>query len=264
MHAIELHDTVTLTPADELTLTCDVDLGIAPQSNLAFKAAQAFSEAFGLDVLIDIDVRKVVPSGAGLGGGSADAAAVLAGLAHWASLDLADKRLLRVAASLGADVPFLLVGGAANMAGRGDEMRHRLKPISAPLVIIKPDVSVSTAAAYAAFDANPPATGDLRPICDALRFQDVGGLVAGMANNMTAASSSLAPQISDVLAWVRERDGVRGSLMAGSGSSVFAIVDNDATAERIAEAAAEQGWWAAATALSPHGAVVREVELGDA
>ena len=75
LHTLALSDTVRLTPADELTVTCDPDLGIPAENNLAYRAARGFSAAFGVDVLLDIHVDKRIPSGAGLGGGSSDAAA---------------------------------------------------------------------------------------------------------------------------------------------------------------------------------------------
>ena len=92
---LELHDTIHLTPSDELTLACDEDLGIPAHDNLAFRAARAFSETFDVDVLVDIAIEKRIPSGAGLAGGSSDAAAVLAGLAHWAGLPRDDAAALR-------------------------------------------------------------------------------------------------------------------------------------------------------------------------
>ena len=261
LHTLELADTVTLTPADELTLTCDVDLGIPPQSNLAYRAAQAFSAAYGLDVLLHIAVAKRIPAGAGLGGGSSDAAAVLVGLAHWAGLPLTDPRLLDVATSLGADVPFLLEGGAALMDGRGDHLVRRLTPAGASVVVVRPPMPVPTAAAYQAFDAAPELVGDMRPVTDSVRFRDVAALAAGLANNMIPASQTLVPAIGEALKFLRAEAGVLGATMAGSGSAVFAICTSELDAERIARAAQKRGWWSVATALGAHGPAVTENEM---
>jgi 4-diphosphocytidyl-2-C-methyl-D-erythritol kinase len=261
LHTLAFGDTVTLTPADELSLSCDVDLGISAQGNLAYRAAEAFSAAYGLEVLIDISLVKRIPAGAGLGGGSSDAAAVLAGLAHWASLPLDDARLLQVASSLGADVPFLLEGGAALMDGRGDHLTRRLKPIAAHVVLVRPSAPVPTSEAYSAFDAAPQPVGDVRPVTDALRFQDVPALAAGLANNMLAASCALVPAIADALSFLREDAGVLGATMAGSGSAVFAICASAEEATRLAAAAEARGWWGVATQTSPVGATVTEHEL---
>jgi 4-diphosphocytidyl-2-C-methyl-D-erythritol kinase len=261
LHTLAFGDTVTLTPSDELTLTCDVDLGIPASSNLAYRAAQAFSAAFGLDVLLDIGLSKRIPAGAGLGGGSSDAAAVLAGLAHWASLPFDEARLLEVAASLGADVPFLIEGGAALMDGRGDHFVRRFKPIVAPVVLVRPPIPVPTAEAYRAFDAAPQPVGDLRPVTDSLRAEDVPSLAAGLANNMLVASSALVPEIAEALEFLRADGAVLGATMAGSGSAVFAICASVAEAARLAVAAEQRGWWAVATQTAPGGATITETEV---
>jgi len=259
---LELHDTVRLTPSDELTLACDADLGIEAHDNLAFRAACVFSETFDVDVLIDIAIEKRIPSGAGLAGGSSDAAAVLAGLAHWAGLPRDDARLHAIARSLGADVPFFLVGGTALMRGRGDELVERLPAFAFDVVLVKPHQAVSTAAAYAAFDADPQPAGQWRPVADALRRDGtVQGLGGALANNMTKASQSVVPAVGDALAWVRAQPGVHGALVAGSGSTVFAVCENGTAAERIAADAAQLGLWSAATRSRPVGAQVIEEEL---
>ena len=260
LHSLDLADTVRLTPADELTLACEPDLGIPAEDNLAYRAATAFSGAFDVDVLLDIHGTKRIPAGAGLGGGSSDAAAVLAGLAHWAGLSLDDERLLRVARLLGADVPFLLEGGAALMGGRGDTLVRRLSPISAHVALVKPPAAVPTAEAYRVFDAAPAPAGDASAVESALQAGDVGALAGALDNNMTAASEALVPEMAAALAWLESERGVWGSAMAGSGSTVFALCKDAGSAERIALAARERGWWGAATRTSAGRAVVAAQE----
>jgi 4-diphosphocytidyl-2-C-methyl-D-erythritol kinase len=260
LHTLTLGDTVRLTPADELTLCCDAVLGVGAQDNLAYRAAGAFAEAYGVDVLLEISLTKRIPAGAGLGGGSSDAAAVLAGLAHWASLPLDHPRLVDVAASLGADVPFLLHGGAALMDGRGDHLVRRLPPIDAYVVVVRPPAPVPTAEAYRAFDVSPRPVGDPRPLTDALKACDVRAVAAALANNLLPASSALVPEIADALAWLGTEADVLGATMAGSGSAVYAICDSADATERIAEAAELRGWWAAATTTSAKGPSVSEIE----
>jgi 4-diphosphocytidyl-2-C-methyl-D-erythritol kinase len=259
LHGVDLADTIILTPADELTLTCDTDLGVAPEKNLAYRAAAEFSRAFEVDVLIDIALHKRIPSGAGLGGGSSDAAAVLAGLAHWASLPLADSRLQGIAGRLGADVPFFLAGGAALMEGRGDALTRRLEPLRMHVVLVKPESAVATTRAYEAFDRVPTAPGDLDAVLDACAARDPRAVGAALANNMTDASASLVPQIAEITAWLVGESGVLGAAMAGSGSAVFAICETADVAERLAGLAGQRGWWSAATLMRERGVVV---ELG--
>jgi 4-diphosphocytidyl-2-C-methyl-D-erythritol kinase len=260
LHTLELSDTVSLSPADALTLSCDPNVGVPAEDNLAYRAAQEFARQFEIEVLLDIRVVKRIPWGAGLGGGSSDAAAVLVGLAYWAGLPLEDERLLSVARLLGADVPFLLAGGAAHMDGRGDQLVQRAEPFEAPVVLVKPAAVVPTAAAYAAFDAAPRPSGDSRGVLDALRSQDAALLGAALANNMTDASCQLVPQIGEAISWLHAENDVLGVAMAGSGSAVFALCAEPCTTQRLAEEASQRGWWATATRLNPHGA---SITLGD-
>jgi 4-diphosphocytidyl-2-C-methyl-D-erythritol kinase len=257
MHTLELADTLTLTPADDLCLTCDRDLGIAVAKNLAYRAAQAFLAAFKFDVLPHIQLVKRIPSGAGLGGGSSDAAAVLAGLAHWAGLPRDDDRLVAIASSLGADVPFFLRGGAALMSGRGDEFVCHLRPLEVDVVLVKPIIPVPTPEAYHTFDSNPQVAGDVSVVAEVLGARDARQLAQVLSNNLTLASTSLVPEIAKALAFLDEEEGVVGSLMAGSGSAVFALCEDAQTAQRVACTAADRrGWWSAATRMSANGPIV--------
>lgn len=256
LHGVDLADALVLTPADELTLTCDTDLGVPAEKNLAYRAAAEFSRAFEVDVLIDIALHKRIPSGAGLGGGSSDAAAVLAGLAHWASLPLADSRLQGLAKRLGADVPFFLAGGAALMEGRGDELARRLGPLGMPVVLVKPDRAVATARAYEAFDRAPVASGNLDAVLVACAARDPRALGAALANNMTDASASLVPEIAEITGWLVGESGVFGVAMAGSGSAAYAICETEEVATRLAGLADTRGWWSAATRTREEGVLV--------
>lgn len=258
---LELHDTLRITPADELTLSCDTDLLIPADQNLAFRAARGFSETFGIDVLVHIDISKRIPAGAGLAGGSSDAAAVLAGLAHWASLPLDDVRLLGLACTLGADVPFFLYGGAALMGGRGDQLIAHLPDVEMHVALAKPEVGVSTAAAYRAYDADPQPVGDWGALADALRAGQDAATVAGLlSNNMTPASVSLVPEVGETLHWMQAQPGVSGALVAGSGSAVFGICDSREACEDVAARAAARGLWSLATRTRSTGVGVTDEE----
>lgn len=245
--AVDLVDEVTLAPAPALTLSCDRDLGVAPESNLAWRAAVSLAEKFSRDPGVSIELRKHIPHGAGLGGGSSDAAAVIAGLATMWGEELEDPRCLDVAASLGADVPLFLLGGCALLDGRGDHLVRTLEPPVVPVVLVRPDQPVATAAAYAAFDADPQPAGTPDAVVAALEGADVVALGAALANNMEAASSSLVPAVGEALAWVKSREGVLGGAMAGSGSAVFALCASPEAAQAIAEDARSRGWWSHAT-----------------
>ena len=263
-HTLELADEVALEPAGALEIVCDTDVGARPQHNLAFRAAEAMGRAFGREPLARIVLTKRVPSGAGLGGGSSDAAAVVIGLVAMWGLDATDERCLEAAASVGADVPFFLTpGGAALMTGRGDRVARSLPALAGvPVALVRPIQPVSTAAAYSAFDADPVAGVSPEGVIAALEAADASALGAALFNNLEVASASVVPAVADALAWTRRARGVLGAAVAGSGSAVFAIVETDEVARTIAASAERRGWWGAATRLGAHGATVYDDTRG--
>ena len=258
MHALDLADTVHVRSADELAVSCDVDLGISAEHNLAFRAAREFSAAYGIEVLVDIEIEKHIPHGAGRGGGSSDAAGVLAALAHWAGLPLDHAPLVAVARSLGADCAFMLRQAPALMGGRGDEFVRALPPIAADVVLVMPACSVATADAYRTFDTTPQPTGSVGAVADALRDGNLSALAGSLANNLSPAAYALVPEIAVVGEWLAERTGVLGVLMAGSGSATFALCEDADTAGRAATAARERGWWSVTTQTRARGVAVEE------
>jgi len=261
LQALEFGDEVRLSPAEALTFTCDADLGIPAEENLAVRAARALGEEFGRQPAVAIALTKRVPHGAGLGGGSSDAAAVLQGLAHLWELDPQAPRMYRVASALGSDVPFFLKGGAALFDGRGERFVRSLPTVALDVALVRPPEAVSTRAAYAAFDAlaRKAAPGP-RHVTDGIRFQEPDALGAALYNNMTDAAITLVPAIADALALGRGIEGVYGSALCGSGSAVFALCQDGDTAERLVSAARERGWWGVATRTSGAGTVVEAVE----
>ena len=172
--------------------------------------------------------------------------------------------VLRVARTLGADVPFFLIGGAALMTGRGDVLEAALPAARSQIVLVKPQASVPTAAAYAAFDQAPAAAPGPAGVVSALSGGDSLALAEALSNNLTSASATLVPEVIDALAWLGEQPGVLGAAMAGSGSATFALCENAASARSIAEAARARGWWAVATETSPSGVRITDEDEGTA
>jgi 4-diphosphocytidyl-2-C-methyl-D-erythritol kinase len=252
--ALELHDTLTIEPASRLAVECSCDLGIPAEDNLVFRAASALAQRLGREAAVSIHIEKVIPSGAGLGGGSSNAAATLAGLAGMWGVDQRDSLLLEVARSLGADVPFFLLGGTALYRGRGDEFVESYPTPDLAIALIKPSDPVSTAAAYDAIDRSGPlAPGDPGLMRAACASGDPAGVVAALRNDFFSPSPGLVPEIADALAWAAEREGVLGVGLAGSGSATFAVCTDVGVAVVVAEGARRQGWWATATRTSAKG-----------
>lgn len=257
MHALTLADEVTIRPSASFDFSCSADLGLSHESNLAYRAAQAMSARFGQPLDVAICVEKRIPAGAGLGGASADAAAVIAGLAHLWGVDAEHDALHEAARTLGADVPFFLVGGCARLTGRGDVLARTLPPLDAPVVVVRPAEPVPTAAAYRAFDALPGSTAPAPEALEAALTEGDAQAVAGeLYNAMTGSSTGLVPAIAEALSLVGMADGVLGVVMSGSGSAVFGIAGSDTDAQRVARSAYEAGFWSSAARFSPHGCVV--------
>lgn len=256
LQALAFGDTVTIAPGGP-AFTCDPDLGLAVSDNLAWRAAQAMADAFGRDLDVAITVDKRVPVGAGLGGASADAAAVIVGLARLWDLEEHVDRLPEIARALGADVAFFLVGGAALYTGRGDVLASRLPALDASIVLVKPSEPVATAAAYAAFDVLGVFEQEsVEPLVAALESGGTRAVAARLHNAMTASSAGLVPAIADALALVHACPGVLGAAMAGSGSAVFGVCEDEDSAAQCARRAVAAGYWATATHTHGSGCVI--------
>lgn len=259
-HALELADELVIAPSDLLRVVCDTDLGIDPVDNLVYRAADAMSAAFETPASFQIALHKHIPHGAGMGGGSSDAAAVILGLATLWGVDPRDQRCLKVARDLGADVAFFLCEtGAALMTGRGDTVGAELPPLAGmPVVVLCPPSRVSTPMAYRRFDADPVPGRSADVMVEALKEGDRAMVVRSLFNNLAPAAVSLAPQIADALDWLVAGDGVLGAAVSGSGSAVYALCADEAAAEMLAgRALVDTPWWAVRTALGPQGVHVK-------
>jgi 4-diphosphocytidyl-2-C-methyl-D-erythritol kinase len=240
--AIDLADEVLVRLAGSgvrLRVT-GADVGPAEQ-NLAYRAAAQFAAEFGLRDGIEIDLTKRIPAGAGLGGGSSDAAATLRALATLAGVPTDDPRLVTVGASIGSDVAFFL-GTSALARGRG--RGERIEPIEAlpiaDLVLVSPPVHVSTAEAYATLAAsrsgNPHDAGAWGSPSS---WEDVTDMAANDFQRLIARQHPEVARALDSLASA----GAAFALMSGSGSSAFGVFASREVAQRRAEELArELGW----------------------
>lgn len=243
MQTIALHDTVSVAldrvPGVHLTVTGDEAVGVpADETNLVHKAAvrlQKIAAAQGIragnESGLQIVLDKHIPSQAGLGGGSSDAAAALLALSELFGLVLSKTRLSKIGAALGADVPFFLTGGTALAEGLGEQVKP-LPPLSPswPLVIVKPNSGVSTAAAYAALDAVPNRTtsgATQRWLQDRRVISNDFERVILPAYPEVAAAYHLFSQTTD------EGESFK-PLLCGSGAALFLRASSKEAAEQIA------------------------------
>ena len=212
------------------------------EKNLVITAREAFRANGGVCGPIAIILDKEIPVGAGLGGGSADAAATLRALNKIASTPLSDDELFAIAATLGSDVPVCLASTPHRVRGTGDVI-HPLDEIHAgALLLVNPIIHLSTAAVFK--QVTPPYNQPLPKIDDhhAERLCDFG-------NDLEAAATAFVPEISDLLNRLRQTPGCRAAQMSGSGATCFGIFDDTETASLAATAFENDSIWAKVTKL---------------
>ena len=244
LQSIALSDTLVITPRKGPFVLATRALGVpTDQTNLVWRAAAALWRALGRDGEprdVHIKLDKQIPTEAGLGGGSADAAAALAGLNRVWSGRRSRRDLLRLAADLGSDVPFFLHGGTALGAGRGEELYPLEDARRLGVVVIKPSFGVPTADAYRWLDADRAAGQD--PRADAESELDIGwehGPVT-LANDLEGPVARRHPEIAEMVGACL-REGAIGAAMTGSGSAVFGVFA-ESLGQRAARKLRRPGW----------------------
>lgn len=219
------------------------DVGVGEADNLVHRAARSFAAASRRSFELRLRLVKRIPIGGGLGGGSSDAAAILAFLAGAFPGAVSRLDLVRLALSLGADVPFFLTGGACRVRGIGDAIEPIEMPLPSALVLCSDGTSLATSAVFSAYDRaltsasypsmkHRPASGD-------------EGFACSVENDLERAANSIHPGIAAMRDTLLS-EGALGASMTGSGSTVFGIASDGRTARRMAERVRRRGYWAKA------------------
>ncbi len=229
MAPIGLADTIEVShgTGHGITLTCNDPELPTDSNNLCVKAAEAFRVATGLDHGIAITLLKRIPHGAGLGGGSSDAAAVLKGLNELFDEPLVNEELHQIAASLGSDVPFFLTSGPAWCRGRGEILEEASALPKRNLLLIKPPFPVPTAWVYKKY-AELKESG--KPLTQPEK-QFLGDLE--IVNDLEAPVFHKYLLLPVMKTWLREKPGVEAAFMTGSGSTMVAVMAPEVTTEQI-------------------------------
>ena len=248
--SLALHDTLTFTHSTgPFTIECDDPTLPTDRRNLIWKAASLLWRTMGRrrgetprDALVTL--RKRVPAQAGLGSGSSDAAIALLGCAHLWKLDVDPPTLNRLAARIGADVPFFLVGGTALGLGRGDDIYPLADLPRTDVVIVRPKFGVATVEAYGWFDNEPR-----RPVRETGRRglpQTWPEWATNLRNDLEPAVTRHHPTIARIKHALLDAGAVFAA-MSGSGSAVFGLFDRPDAARRTATDLARPGWHVVAT-----------------
>ena len=224
---------------------------VAEPDNLVLRAARRLAAFAGRKAAVRITLDKRIPVAAGLGGGSADAAAALRGLNRLWRLRMAPADLAGIAAELGADVPVCLAGRTARMRGKGEQIELWDGLPALAVLLVNPNLPLATVAVFGALEAIPSAGArSWPPPREADAF--LAWLGTG-ANHLQAPAMRLLPQIQDVLALLAAQDGCALARMSGSGATCFGLFATPAARDLAAAAIgqARPGWWLAASTIGP-------------
>ncbi len=258
MCRVDVADTIKIEPcggAGGWRINCPSVPELEGEDNLCLRAARALEgyERKRTDIPFEgiIHLAKNIPVGAGMGGGSSDAAGVLRTLVDMYAIDISSQELERTALSLGADVPFFLRQGAWRLGGTGEKFLEQVKVYPAWLVILFPNVGISSAWAYKAFDKQnfsltTASTGD-RKLASLSCVYDIVNI---MKNDLEAVVEAEFPVVGECKALLN-RAGAVASMMTGSGSAVFGVFESEGAAGRAVEfmGTLPKGWRVVAARL---------------
>jgi 4-diphosphocytidyl-2-C-methyl-D-erythritol kinase len=229
MAPVSLSDRLTISrtsTAEEIEFVCDDPSLPIGDDNLVVRAARLFLQAIDHKTGLRIELEKRIPHGAGLGGGSSDAATTLLGLNELCEANFGETKLVQLAAQIGSDVPFFIFRSAANCSGRGELVTPAALPASLPILLLKPAFGVSTPWAYGRWKESKELSGvDYKP-------QEFAGLK--LVNHLERPVFEKYVFLAHLKMWLRAQHEVGAALMSGSGATLFAVLREAADAEALA------------------------------
>lgn len=224
MQTVGIYDELTFAPAKS-GIRISMDGGELPtgEDNLIYKAARLLMEAGGVKAGADIHLEKRIPIAAGMAGGSSDAAATLLGLNELFGLGFSQEQLRQLGVCIGADVPYCIMGGTVLAEGIGEVLTPLPSAPRCALLVAKPDIQVSTKYVYEHLDAGK---AWLHPDIDGMRFAIENGDLAGVTSRLGNVLETVTIEAYPVIARIKQEMlscGAMGSLMSGSGPTVFGV-----------------------------------------
>jgi 4-diphosphocytidyl-2-C-methyl-D-erythritol kinase len=236
MQCVSLFDTLSFEDAEEIEIISDIDVPVT--DNLVYRAAARLKEYGAYKGGARISLRKEIPAAAGLGGGSSDAASTLMGLKRLWKLPVREEELMEIGSAIGSDVPFFLKGPFSLIEGRGERVSPLRATSPVAMLLVKPDISVSTAWAYSAYTAElTKKCVDIKLFCHTLDRKDFSSLRGMIFNDLEKAAIGKYHVIGEIKRILVENGAVISS-MSGSGPTVFGVFGSVAQAR---EASAKMG-----------------------
>ena len=242
MQTVGIHDTLTFEKTEgEIVLSSDAGELPLGEDNLIYKAAKLVKETYGISGGVKVHLEKRIPVAAGMAGGSTDAAATLKAMNLLYDLRLSEEDLCGLGVKLGADVPYCIMGGTALSEGIG-EVLTKLAPMpECVLLVAKPDINVSTKEVYQALDSQSvPWHPDVDGMRQAIEEGWLEGIYSRLGNVLETVTVAKHPIVSEIKQEMLG-NGALGSLMSGSGPSVFGIFDDEEKARAAGECIENKG-----------------------
>ena len=234
MTTIDLADRIELYALEEDKIVIALESRYVPndERNLAYKAARAFKDTYGIKTGVHINMEKHIPVSAGLGGGSTDAAAVLRGLNRLWSLDISLDELAKLGSTIGADVAFCIYGNTALARGYGEKIEKLPSPPPCWVVLAKPDIGVSTKTIFGQVNVDKLTHPNTNQILHAIEKQDFNNLCRHIGNSLESVTFKLHPEVERIKETMIQA-GAAGVLMSGSGPTIYGLVEHQSKAKRI-------------------------------
>lgn len=245
MQTIHLFDRLEIkkTVSGDITMTTNLAFLPTNENNLVYKAAKLLKDEFQIPDGIDVKLHKHIPVAAGMAGGSTDAAAVLYGMNRIFGLGLSREELMERGVKIGADVPYCIMRGTALAEGIGEKLTALPPMVKCPVLIAKPQISVSTKFVYENLKLNDHTIHpDIDKLIEDIREKDLQKIAADMGNVLETVTIPNYPVIAEIKEHMLEHGAV-GAMMSGSGPTVFGLFDKEETA-----AAAYEAMWASGLA----------------
>ncbi len=232
MQTVSLYDEINIEKDDNISIDCNKKNIPLNKKNLAWKAADAFFEYTSIKGGCKIFINKNIPDGAGLGGGSSNAATVLLALNELYNTNLTDDELINIGVKIGADVPFFILKGTCLAEGIGEKLTKIENNTNPYVLIYKPQFSISTKWAYENLKLDRKPVYNINKIIENLKDKNYN--YNDIFNYLEDVSISKYPEINNIKNKMKNL-GATASLMSGSGSSVFGIFDDEIAAKKAFE-----------------------------
>lgn len=239
MQTVDLYDELSFEEIDsangDIVLTSDSEGLELDDNNLIVKAAKLLKDRFPSGKGVKVGLVKNIPIAAGMAGGSTDAAATLHGINELFSLGLSDEELCNLGVTIGADIPYCIMGGTMLAEGIGEKLSKIKSVPELKLVIAKPEKGVSTKFVYENLDVldNPPHP-DTDGMIAAIENSDIEKITSKLGNILECVTIPALPEVATIKQILSD-NGAKGVLMSGSGPTVFAIFDDDEKADKAAK-----------------------------